>query len=127
MRLICFNCGKSVSNELPDTTTIRAALVCPECIEKGFEFSPLEWSTTPPSQPGWYWADHMGQGEGVVEVFEAALAVESISLLMARMPGVDMFLRLDGFVRWAGPIKRAASTLTQNKRSARIRVSKKPN
>jgi hypothetical protein len=35
MRLFCNTCGKCVSNEVPDETTIRAALVCPECIEAG--------------------------------------------------------------------------------------------
>lgn len=35
MRLICYFCGKSVSNEVPEGTVVRAALVCPECIEKG--------------------------------------------------------------------------------------------
>lgn len=34
MRLFCFSCGKSVSNELPDDTVVRAALFCPECIIK---------------------------------------------------------------------------------------------
>ena len=33
MRLCCYFCGKSVSSEVPDTTVIRAVLVCPECIE----------------------------------------------------------------------------------------------
>jgi hypothetical protein len=33
MRLFCASCGKSVSTELPDDTVVRAALVCPECIE----------------------------------------------------------------------------------------------
>lgn len=124
MRLICFSCGKSVSNEVPGTTTVRAALVCPECIEKGYEFSPLEWSPAPPTKPGSYWADHMGSGEIVVHVLW--IGVDE-PVLMARMPGVDMLLKLDGFTRWAGPIKRPAAALTQNKRSARIPASKKHN
>jgi len=33
MRLKCYFCGKSVSNEVPQDTTIRAVLVCPECIQ----------------------------------------------------------------------------------------------
>jgi hypothetical protein len=33
MRLRCFFCGKSVSNEVPDDTIVRACLECPECIE----------------------------------------------------------------------------------------------
>lgn len=32
MRLFCFFCGKPVSNELPDDTTLRAVCVCPECL-----------------------------------------------------------------------------------------------
>lgn len=32
MRLPCYFCGKSVSNEVPDETVVRALLVCPECI-----------------------------------------------------------------------------------------------
>jgi DNA-directed RNA polymerase subunit RPC12/RpoP len=32
MRLICFFCGKSVSNELPPDTTLRAVCVCPDCV-----------------------------------------------------------------------------------------------
>lgn len=31
MRLRCFGCTKSVSNEVPDTTVVRAILHCPEC------------------------------------------------------------------------------------------------
>ena len=33
MRLLCTECGKSVSTEVPDATIVRAALKCPECIE----------------------------------------------------------------------------------------------
>ena len=33
MRIFCWFCGKSVSNEVPDTTVLRAIAVCPECIE----------------------------------------------------------------------------------------------
>lgn len=35
MRLHCYFCHKSVSNEVPEETVVRAALVCPECIEAG--------------------------------------------------------------------------------------------
>lgn len=35
MRLFCHSCGKSVSNELPGDVILRAAVTCPECIEKG--------------------------------------------------------------------------------------------
>ena len=34
MRLHCYSCGKSVSNEVPGDTVVRAILVCPECIEE---------------------------------------------------------------------------------------------
>ncbi len=34
MRLHCLACGKVVSTEVPDSTVVRAALECPECIEK---------------------------------------------------------------------------------------------
>ena len=38
MRYWCFECEKSVSNEIPyevaETIIIRAAFICPECIEK---------------------------------------------------------------------------------------------
>jgi hypothetical protein len=34
MRLCCDGCGKSVSTEVPNMTIVRAALFCPECIEK---------------------------------------------------------------------------------------------
>lgn len=33
MRILCNECGKSVSTEVPDETVIRAWTVCPECIE----------------------------------------------------------------------------------------------
>ncbi len=33
MRLFCWICHKSVSNELPPDTTLRAVAICPECIE----------------------------------------------------------------------------------------------
>ena len=45
MRYPCYICGKSVTSELPDDSTIRALLVCPECIEQGrvrFPFDVLE-------------------------------------------------------------------------------------
>ena len=42
MRLYCATCQKSVSNELPDDTVVRALLVCPECIEKGKIIIPEE-------------------------------------------------------------------------------------
>lgn len=35
MRLCCYFCGKSVSNEVPTDTVVRALLVCPECVEAG--------------------------------------------------------------------------------------------
>jgi len=34
MRLFCWCCHKSVSNELPDDTVLRAVAICPECIEQ---------------------------------------------------------------------------------------------
>lgn len=34
MRYQCYICGKSVTSELPNDATIRAILICPECIEK---------------------------------------------------------------------------------------------
>ncbi len=34
MRLTCNRCGKSVSNEMPDDTVVRAWIECPECIAK---------------------------------------------------------------------------------------------
>jgi hypothetical protein len=36
VRLYCYFCGKSVSNEVPRDTVVRALLECPECIEKKF-------------------------------------------------------------------------------------------
>lgn len=33
MRIHCSRCGKSVSNEIPNDTIIRAWIECPECIE----------------------------------------------------------------------------------------------
>lgn len=35
MHLYCAACGKSVSNEVPFNTIVRAVLACPECIEAG--------------------------------------------------------------------------------------------
>jgi hypothetical protein len=34
MRLYCHGCFKSVSNEVPSTTILRAVVFCPECIER---------------------------------------------------------------------------------------------
>lgn len=42
MRLRCGKCGKSVSNEVPDDTIVRAWLECPECIEDEGEDVALE-------------------------------------------------------------------------------------
>jgi len=33
MRLFCWFCHKSVSNEVPNETVVRAICVCPECIQ----------------------------------------------------------------------------------------------
>jgi len=33
MRLFCWTCAKSVSNDVPDDTVLRAVAICPECIE----------------------------------------------------------------------------------------------
>lgn len=33
MRLFCWSCAKSVSNEVPEDTILRAVCICPECIE----------------------------------------------------------------------------------------------
>lgn len=41
MRLWCYSCGKSVSNEVPDATVVRALLECPECIEKRSSLSDI--------------------------------------------------------------------------------------
>lgn len=34
MRLFCFDCGKSVSSEIPDGVIFRAIATCPECLRK---------------------------------------------------------------------------------------------
>ena len=34
MKILCNNCGKKVSTEVPPGTVIRAYVECPECIEK---------------------------------------------------------------------------------------------
>lgn len=33
MRLYCYYCGKSVSNDVPFETTVRGTIQCPECVE----------------------------------------------------------------------------------------------
>ena len=33
MIIKCFNCGKPVTNEVPDTTIFRGTAECPECTE----------------------------------------------------------------------------------------------
>jgi hypothetical protein len=35
MRYYCHFCHKSVTNQVPDATVIRAILICPECLEAG--------------------------------------------------------------------------------------------
>lgn len=34
MRIRCLKCSKSVSTEVPEETVVRAAVECPECLEK---------------------------------------------------------------------------------------------
>lgn len=34
MRLYCFECGKPVTNDIPDAVIFRAIAQCPECIDK---------------------------------------------------------------------------------------------
>jgi len=41
MRLYCSNCGKAVSNTVPDETFVRAWIECVECIEKSKDASEL--------------------------------------------------------------------------------------
>jgi hypothetical protein len=35
MRLYCFVCSRCVSNEVADTTVLRAVTICPECLDGG--------------------------------------------------------------------------------------------
>jgi hypothetical protein len=42
MRLYCTVCGKSVSTEMIDETIVRAALICPECVDEMSEDGRLE-------------------------------------------------------------------------------------
>ena len=35
MRYHCHMCGESVTSELPEDAVIRAALICPECLQNG--------------------------------------------------------------------------------------------
>lgn len=35
MRYVCYFCHKSVTSELLNDSVIRAALVCPECLDEG--------------------------------------------------------------------------------------------
>ena len=35
MYLRCIECGKKVSNKVPDDIVFRAIAICPECIQKG--------------------------------------------------------------------------------------------
>lgn len=39
MRLYCFECGKAVTNEIPENIVFRGIAQCPECIDR---HSPLE-------------------------------------------------------------------------------------
>lgn len=50
MKLQCTCCEKIVSNDVPDDVVIRAALICPECIETGVIVYP-EPDTDEPTQP----------------------------------------------------------------------------
>lgn len=42
MRLHCYNCHKSVSNEVHDSTIVRALILCPECIDLWIEEGKLD-------------------------------------------------------------------------------------
>jgi hypothetical protein len=42
VRLLCTECGRSVSSEIPEDTVVRAVLVCPECV-------PLVWRQDEPA------------------------------------------------------------------------------
>ena len=66
------------------------------------------WSTTPPTQPGWYWARYKTTGE-VEMVAVDGLSVRAVRTLRheASRPGVDVFkfmIALSDFDLWAGPI-----------------------
>jgi DNA-directed RNA polymerase subunit RPC12/RpoP len=42
-RVRCMNCGKSVSTPLVEPVTVRAWVICPECIERdGIGGKPIE-------------------------------------------------------------------------------------
>ena len=42
MFIRCNNCGKAVSNKVPDTTVIQAWIECQECIDKEEEMNRLQ-------------------------------------------------------------------------------------
>lgn len=63
MRLYCYNCGKSVSAEVPDSTIVRASLQCPECLEAASK-AYAEWEAKQefsPFSPEAMWADRAWQ------------------------------------------------------------------
>ena len=33
-RLVCLECGKAVSTDVPAATIVHAAVICPECLER---------------------------------------------------------------------------------------------
>lgn len=42
MIIRCTNCGRAVSNEVPDTTVIKAWIECQECIDKEEDMNKLQ-------------------------------------------------------------------------------------
>ena len=45
-RINCSTCGKAVSTEVPDGTTVRAFIQCPECIEREAKSSTSIWRSS---------------------------------------------------------------------------------
>lgn len=63
---------------------------------------PLRWTTTPPTEPGWFWARRPAGDTGVVRVerdeLDGALVVFSA--------GSECDLPTSVFVGWCGPLER---------------------
>jgi hypothetical protein len=78
MKLACIKCGKSVSNEIPEGTIVRAICECPECLEKSdTTMLDEEWKKEPRAQ------------EMARLLVECRDALPAISLVSARLHNIS--------------------------------------
>ena len=85
---------------------VESEVLSDEDVQNLTEFAPpaLQWTSTPPSEPGWYWYD---DGKPYMKPCMVVVWQRHSGELTAHWPGVDTWLLENKGalgIRWAGPI-----------------------